>query len=607
MKTNHLSKSDFKIACTCPSKLYYKKKGYPSSMQNNEYIELLAEGGYMVGKLAQLYYPEGIEVKTKKGTKYAIDETKELLKQDKVILFEPAIESNHKIIRVDVLIKDGKHFDLIEVKSKSYDSRKPDCFYTQAGGIDSKWRKYLEDVTYQHMVLKEAFPEADITPFLMMPDKAIDTDIEGLLNWFSLSCTGESETGFKSIEVNFTGDAQALRADAILTKVNVIHAVERLMPQVMAKTETYIDSLKEGLVKIQEPISKACKNCEYRLNVQANSGFHECWCELARVEPHILDLYYMGAIGGTKDPYVNRLIKQGKVCLFDMPKEQLSGKRGIRQEIQIKHTKENKEWIDPALKEIMQSWKYPLHFIDFETSTMALPYHKGMRPYETIAFQWSCHTFEKPGSEPIHREWINTKNAFPNFEFAETLMDTIGIKGSVFMWAYHENSTLKAIFDQLDKYDHDNQDLRNWIAIMAKFSKDEEYRMVNMDKLTLEHYFHPDMKGRTSLKVTLPAVWNNNPYLHEVPYFKKYVGYDKAGNILDPYKTLEAIAIAEESEVIKEGTGAMRAYQEMQYGLSSTDPTIKENWTKLLLQYCELDTMAMVIVYKHWCKLLGLT
>jgi len=33
--------------------------------------------------------------------------------------------------------------------------------------------------------------------------------------------------------------------------------------------------------------------------------------------------------------------------------------------------------------------KYPYHFIDFETSTVAIPFHKGMRPYEPVAFQFS--------------------------------------------------------------------------------------------------------------------------------------------------------------------------------------------------------------------------
>jgi hypothetical protein len=53
-------------------------------------------------------------------------------------------------------------------------------------------------------------------------------------------------------------------------------------------------------------------------------------------------------------------------------------------------------------------------------------------------------------------------------------------------------------------------------------------------------------------------------------------------------------------QVVTEGTGAMRAYQEMLYGLHRGNEPIKEQWRRLLLQYCELDTAAMVMVWMHW-------
>lgn len=604
-KPLYLSKSDFKVAQTCPAKLYYKKKGYPSHLEN-EYMELLAEGGYMVGELAQLLFPEGIEVKTKSGTRYAVEETKELLKRDKVTLFEPAIEIGHKIIRIDILVKDGNHHDLIEVKSKSYNSHEKDGFYKKTGDLATDWIEYLEDVTYQTMVLKEAVPGAEITPWLMMPDKAKCTKIEGLIGWFALRLKGVSSSGFKNVEVDFKGDHAALLNDDILTRVNCSKEVEWLMPGVTAAAQKYVESLEENLVKIETTLTKHCKACEFRCDEdRSKSGFHECWGALAEPEPHIFDLYHAGTVGGIKEPYINELIRQGKTCLYDFPLDRLTGKRGERQLIQIQCSKENREWISPDLKQIVQSWKYPLHFIDFETSRMAIPYHKGMRPYESIAFQWSCHTVENPGADPVHSEWINVVEHFPSFEFAETLMDQIGIKGTAFMWATHENTTLKEIFEQTEKFNHPNPDLRNWIALMAKLREDQRYRMVDMCALTREYYYHPGMKGSNSLKAVLPAVWNNNPYLHKVSWFKKYVGYEN-GRILDPYKTLEPIEIAEQAEVVQVGTGAMKAYQEMLYGVSAADPEIRKKWKELLLQYCELDTMAMVIVWRHWRHLLGL-
>jgi hypothetical protein len=100
----------------------------------------------------------------------------------------------------------------------------------------------------------------------------------------------------------------------------------------------------------------------------------------------------------------------------------------------------------------------------------------------------------------------------------------------------------------------------------------------------------------------LPAVWNNHPELHDIPWLKKYVAYEEDGRkVLDPYKTLAQIEIAGQAEVVKEGTGAMRAYQHMMYGKGREEGSaVKEGWRRLLLQYCELDTIAMLVVWTYW-------
>ena len=125
-----------------------------------------------------------------------------------------------------------------------------------------------------------------------------------------------------------------------------------------------------------------------------------------------------------------------------------------------------------------------------------------------------------------------------------------------------------------------------------------------MNKITLDCYFHPDMKGKTSIKNVLPAIWANNSYLHSIQWFKKYAPNSEGK--LDPYDMLPPIKDALGSdEVIKFGTDAMRAYHELIFGSLSDDIDRKEKLQKLLLQYCELDTMAMVIIWKYWfdkCK-----
>ena len=79
----------------------------------NEFLQILAEGGYVVGKMAQVMYEQYAaengyvckEITSDRKSGEAIEETEELLiNNDKIILFEPAISIGQKIIRIDVLI-----------------------------------------------------------------------------------------------------------------------------------------------------------------------------------------------------------------------------------------------------------------------------------------------------------------------------------------------------------------------------------------------------------------------------------------------------------------------------------------------------------------------
>ena len=53
---------------------------------------------------------------------------------------------------------------------------------------------------------------------------------------------------------------------------------------------------------------------------------------------------------------------------------------------------------------------------------------------------------------------------------------------------------------------------------------------------------------------------------------------------------------------MQEGTGARRACQEMMYGVSAGDPEARQNYRRLLLPYCRLDTAAMVMIWRHWTR-----
>jgi hypothetical protein len=180
-------------------------------------------------------------------------------------------------------------------------------------------------------------------------------------------------------------------------------------------------------------------------------------------------------------------------------------------------------------------------------------------------------------------------------------MKQIGVSGTPFMWATHENTVLRTILNQMEIFGYTNQTLRDWlIGITSDKSVKREGRLVDMNDLTKKFYFHPFMKGRTSIKKVLPAIWNNNKYLHEVPFFKDYSATDFEGGIVDPYDTLKPdVTQIDEEDAVAGGTEAMRAFQRIRF--DDTLNQIQKNEIKRqLLEYCKLDTMAMVIIAHHW-------
>lgn len=619
----HLSKSDFQLASSCPKKLVYKKAYYPTANDTNEYMEMLAQGGYIVGKMATMLFPEGIEVEG--NTQDCIAQTQTLLQQENVVLFEPAIVAGQRLVRVDILVKQGKSFHIIEVKAKSHN--------TDEKQDPNKIKKYVEDVAYQYSVLKEAFPDYKIKCSLLMPDKAKRTTIEDLAGWFSIKkkdknndneieeLPAQQKPTFNKPEVVFKYESSPykeeyitrLANEGILEYQDVTEVVEGIQNDINQRARSFLRVLNEGITNEDYSINKGCKACEFNTPDKDKNGYKECWNNLAYTEPNIFDLYFGGSIGHyTKGYYFDELIAEGKTNLFDIDTERLKnakgelGTRGTRQLIQIENTRNNTEWISNEIKSIANNLKYPLHFIDFETYTGALPFHKGMRPYELIAFQWSCHTINKPGDTPVHSDWIHTgamfpnPTEFPNFEFARSLMKQIGTTGTPLMWATHENTVLRTIMNQMETYGIQDQTLRDWLYGITSEGK-KEGRLVDMNKMTQEHYFHPYMKGKTSIKKVLPAVWSHHPSLHEVEHFKDYVPDEFLCGIIDPYDTLTS-GLKEgewDDEVVSGGTAAMRAYHRIRFDDSLTEKQ-KDELRFQLLQYCKLDTMAMVIIAYHW-------
>lgn len=643
-KPRYLTKSRFKLAVECPTKLFYTAKPeYKNIKQEDSFLEMLAEGGFQVGELAKLMYPTGYEIKSKNHEEAEL-ETIELLKQNEVVLFEPALRFSNLFIRIDILIKRNNSFELIEVKAKSYNSLDPKL-EKKAGGVIADMLPYIQDVAFQTYVLKSLYPEASVTSCLMMPDKALPASIDGLNQYFKIDKAGKQ----LEVQVNPSARAEGI-GTPLLVAVNVDHLIDFInrsgidfpggMLSLPDAAKVWADAYSNNHM-IDPIIGAGCAKCEFRADIgdALKSGFHECW-KLANgwndgdfTGGTVLDLWNFRG----KDDVIQR----GARHLSQITQDDIKFKVGSdglsnaeRQWMQIagiakEHDKGGFYLDADFMKAEIGTWKFPYHFIDFETAAVALPFFKGMRPYEQIAFQFSHHIMTESGEIHHVDEFLLAEpGQFPNYEFAQALKASLEKdSGSVFMWSHHENTILGKIIQQLEENQSAPADKDALVDFLKTLVKGGERAMIDLKVLAQKAYFHPDTKASSSIKKVLPAVLKTSKVLREKytrPIygttggiqslnFKDFVWWKQGidGEIIDPYEFLkgnaeallgdEATLYMEAEEYgIAEGGAAATAYSRLQF--ESLDPEAREKIKAALLRYCELDTLAMVMIVEAWAE-----
>ena len=608
--TRSLSKSTFKLGLGCETKLHYKRHRYPSMATDDPYLEFLADGGFMVEAIARAHFPDGLTV-TSSANEDEFEVTARLLKgMKRGCIFEASFRHDGLSARVDILKVDGKSIRLIEVKASSFNSEEdgPNPFRGRRDGIAAKWRPYLEDVAFQvHVVASSLGPGYEVRPELCLVDKAKTCSEDMIFRHIEL--IPASERSFGKPAAVFKGDHKAVINDSLVAFVDASAEVEELRSEVeqgaQAMCAAYLD---ENAARPAPTLGRHCRDCEYRGAAAPGEadGFRECWGPLADARHHVLDLYRLDLYDRPESGRLAGLIADHICEISDIPESTVRAESatGKRQLVQIRCTRSQTEHVDPEMAAALDHGRLPLHFVDFETSRLAVPYHAGMQPYEQIAFQFSCHTMHSISAPPRHSEWINLEDAYPNFQFAKQLRRAIGDDGCMLVWSPHERSALQDIQRQMVRYGKEDRDLHAWIESLVR-PADEGGRLLDLHDVCRSHYFHPSMRGSTSIKKVLPAVWSGNAELRAHPWFREYLR-DGPDGPLSPYDALDGTLLASTAvDAVRDGTGAMRAYQDMLYGFRRNDQEYRDIQRKLLLQYCKLDTAAMIMIWMHWMSRLG--
>ena len=357
---------------------------------------------------------------------------------------------------------------------------------------------------------------------------------------FVLQKCGVNVTGVYLVRLNSNyvrGDELDLQQLFHITDMSELVAEESLV--IESKVAAAQNMLKQSTAPCIE-LGKQCKKpytCAF---------FEYCRGELP--DNSVFELYRL--------PFYKKLelFKAGKVTISQLDREDA---RTMIQQIQLDTyligEKINKE----GIREFLDSQiHYPLYFLDFETSQYPVPQFKSSKPYQQIPFQYSLHYIEQPGGELKHTEFLGDGVNDPRRALAEQLVHDIPLGACT--TAYNKNFECGRIEELANLYSdlHDHlMDIRNNIVDF-------------LDPFRQGYFYKESMHGSFSIKKVLPALFPDDPALD--------------------YHNLTG--------GVQNGGDAMTIYPKM----ANMTPEEREKTRKALLDYCGLDTYAMV---KVWEKL----
>lgn len=284
------------------------------------------------------------------------------------------------------------------------------------------------------------------------------------------------------------------------------------------------------------------------------SSPYECaffeYCKRAHgvPDPSVFDLYNL-ALAKKVAAYNNGLVSFDKLRNSELCKNKL---RARQVDFALR---ELGTYIDKSdIRRFLDRLTYPLYFLDFETMQLAVPEYDGSKPYSQIPFQYSLHIIREKDGDAEHKEFLAEPETDPRRALAERLVSDI--PQGVTTLAYNKNFECARINE------------------LAKLFPDLSERLCSIrdgmiDLIVPFHngsYYNRAMGGSFSIKSVLPAIFPNDPELD--------------------YHNLDGV---------HNGSEAMDIFPRMKY-MSLAE---REKARKDLLEYCKLDTYAMVKILRE--------
>lgn len=204
------------------------------------------------------------------------------------------------------------------------------------------------------------------------------------------------------------------------------------------------------------------------------------------------------------------------------------------------------------IAEILSKLKFPLQFFDYEGFISAIPVFDDFGPYEQVPFQYSLHIMQEDGGID-HKEFIisETKSDLTQSLVKQMIKDIDSSKSTIVWHMDYEKNRNKKLAKLHPEYKNFLEEMNdNIFDLKTIFSKN--------------YYVDHRFKGSASIKNVLPVL---------IPELS--------------YETLN----------IRKGDQASERWEKMIH--QDTSKEEKDKIRNDLLEYCQLDTWAMVRIYKY--------
>lgn len=452
--------------------------------------EAVLDNGNDVHEVARKLLGEDINIAFNEDLSQMIKDTEKALKNENVIITEASFNYNNNFCSVDILKKEGETYEIYEVKSSTH---LKDVF--------------INDASYQYYVLTNL--GYNVTKcYVVILNK--DYIRKGKLN---------------------------------LNELFIKNDITDIAISKLKEVKKNIDDINKYMEQTNEPNDDIGLKC---FKPYKCPFFKYCTRHLP--SPNVFDIGWSTHTDKKLEMYYNNKFSYEDI----LSAGGLNPKADVQMNYELNDLKPkiNKE----NIKKLLDTFTYPLYFLDFESYQVPIPTIDGTKPYQQICFQYSLHYYLEKDGKLYHKEFLSDDyDGNPMYGLCKRLCEDIPMNSCVLV--YNQSFEIPR--------------LKEMAALFPKFSKHLLNIADNIKDLyppfKNQDYYAKGMKGSASIKSVLPALYPKDSSLDYHNLDQVHKG-DEASNA---YLLLPTLSKSEQKE-------------------------LRDN----MLKYCGLDTYATVKLYE---------